>query len=235
MTPHVPRRARSRLLRSLPQSDYERLQTTFEPVALDLGQVLYQPGQSIRHVHFPDGGVVSLLASADEHCSLEAGMVGNEGMVGMPALLGLDRCAGSAVVSIAGSATRMPIAALREEVSRQGALRRVLDLYTHALLVQLSQGAACNRFHSVEQRFARWLLMTRDRLRSSEFHMTHESMSQALGVRREGITTVASRFQRTGLISYSRGHVAIIDGARIEDASCICYRIICAQYERMPG
>jgi CRP-like cAMP-binding protein len=227
--------AGSRLLRSLPQRDYRRLEPAFEPVTLALGQVLCQAGQSLSHVHFPDSGVVSLLASADDHATLEAGMVGSEGMVGVSALLGAERCAGSAVVRVAGSATRVPVAALREEISRDGALRHVLDLYTHALLAQLAQAVACNRFHSVEERFARWLLMTRDRLRCNEFHMTQESMSHALGVRREGITAAASRFQRTGLISYCRGHVAILDAAGIEGAACACYRIINAQYERIPG
>jgi CRP-like cAMP-binding protein len=227
--------AGSRLLRSLPPQDYERLEPAFEPVALSLGQVLCEAGQFVRHVHFPECGVVSLLASADDQAGLEAGMVGNEGMVGVSALLGAESCSGAAVVRIAGRATRIPVAALHAEVCRQGALRRALDLYIHALLVQLAQATVCNRFHSVQERFARWLLMTRDRLGSNEFHMTQESMSHALGVRREGITAAAGRLQRAGLISYSRGHVTLHDAGGIEDASCACYRIVRAQYAQIPG
>lgn len=222
----------NQLLGGLPARDYKRLLLKLDHVALPFGAVLYEVDEPIRHVYFPDSGIISLLPSADPRASLEVGMVGDEGMVGVPALLGVDRCSTRAVVRNAGSARRMQVSALCEETARQGALRRILDRYIHAMLVQLFQAAACNRFHSIEERFARWLLMTQDRLRTNEFHMTHELMSRILGVRRSGITTTASRFQTNKLISYHRGNVAILDTAGLETTSCACYQTIKSQCQR---
>jgi len=232
---HAAPAAGNRLLASLPARDYGELLPGLEQVTLPFGTVLYESGEPIRHVHFPDSGIVSLLTAVDARTSLEVGMVGREGMVGIPALLGVDRCSTRAVVRNAGSAMRMQVAVLRKEAARNGSLRQALDRYTHALLAQLFQAAACNRFHSVEERFARWLLMTQDRLQSNEFHMTHELMSHILGVRRAGITIAARRFQSDMLIHYRRGSVAILDTAGLQNASCNCYRTIKTECEGTLG
>ncbi len=197
-----------------------------EPVKLVYGQVLYEPTGLIRHVYFPIDCLVSLLTAVDNGRVLEVGMVGNEGMVGMPMVLGIGESAVRALVQGGGTAMRMPASRFRTEFNKNILLQRALFRYTHLLMAQVSQTAACNRFHEAEGRLARWLLMTSDRLHTDEFLLTHEFLAHMLGVRRVGVTKAAEGLRRKKLIVYSRGHITILDRAQLEKAACVCYRIV---------
>jgi hypothetical protein len=223
------------LLASLPRKSYLGLLSGLSPVVLVFGDILYEPGKVIREVYFPGDCLVSLLAPVDGHLALEVGMVGREGMVGVPVALGIDLSPVRALVQGAGPAMKMSAARFRTEVGRNAPLRRALNLYVHELMAQISQTAACNRFHVVEARLARWLLMTRDRVRSDKFRMTHEFLSHMLGVRRVGVTEAASALQKRGLIEYTRGNIRILDGAGLEAASCACYAIVRGMHDALPA
>jgi len=197
-----------------------------EPVKLVYGQVLYEPTGLIRHVYFPIDCLVSLLTAVDNGRVLEVGMVGNEGMVGMPMVLGIGESAVRALVQGGGTAMRMPASRFRTEFNKNILLQRALFRYTHLLMAQVSQTAACNRFHEAEGRLARWLLMTSDRLHTDEFLLTHEFLAHMLGVRRVGVTKAAEGLRRKKLIVYSRGHITILDRKNLEKAACVCYRIV---------
>jgi CRP-like cAMP-binding protein len=214
------------LLAALPRKAYQRLVSGLAPVTLIFGDTLYHPGDTIRDVYFPIESLVSLLTPVDGHLALEVGMVGREGMVGVPLALGIGVSSVRALVQGAGPALRMSATRFRAEVHAIPALQTELNLYVHALMAQISQTAACNRFHVVEARLARWLLMTRDRVRSGEFRMTHEFLSHMLGVRRVGVTEAASALQRHHLIEYSRGSIKILDHAGLEAACCSCYTVV---------
>jgi CRP-like cAMP-binding protein len=222
----VARRApvANNMLAALPRKQYVRLLTALEPVALTFGQVLYEPGDRIRHVYFPSDSLVSLLTVVEGHLALEVGMVGREGMVGLSLFLATDVSPVRALVQGAGTAMRMKSARFREETQASPQLRREVSRYTGALMAQITQTAACNRFHVVEKRLARWLLMTRDRVRSEEFRLTHEFLGHMLGVRRVGVTNAAHALQGRELITYSRGKIRILDSRGLEDACCSCYR-----------
>ena len=200
--------------------------TGLEPVKLAYGQILYEPAGRIGHVYFPTDCLVSLLTATDQHRTLEVGMVGNEGMVGMPLALGVGVSAVRALVQGSGTAMRMTAARFRAEIKKRLPLQRALFLYTHLLMAQVSQTAACNRFHTADARLARWLLMTSDRLHTDSFRLTHEFLAHMLGVRRVGVTEAASALERKKLIDYSRGNIKILDRKRLEAASCTCYRIV---------
>jgi CRP-like cAMP-binding protein len=230
MTDRTP--AANRVLASLPTKQYERLRSQLEPVTLEFGQVLYQPGRTIRYVYFPVTCLISLLTAVDRRRTLEVGMVGNEGMAGMPFILGMGVSGVRALVQGGGNALRIASAPFRLEFGRNLALQQALYRYTYALMAQISQTAACNRFHSAEARLARWLLMTRDRVASDEFPLTHEFLAHMLGVRREGVTEAASALRRRKLIDYSRGKIRILDARRLMAASCSCYQIVRAVFER---
>jgi CRP-like cAMP-binding protein len=216
----------NRLLDALPRKDYRALQPDLTAVTLDFGAVLYETGDSIREVYFPVLSVVSLLTIVDGHSALEVGLVGHEGMVGLPLALGVDVSPVRALVQGAGSAKRMSKARFRKAFEASPALRLGLQRYTHGLIAQITQTAACNRFHRVEARLARWLLMTRDRVRSGEFHLTQEFLSHMLGVRRVGVTEAASGLQKRGLVEYSRGDIRILNHAGLEAAACSCYQLV---------
>lgn len=220
------------VLASIPAKDYGRLRSQLDPVKLKFGQVLYQPGGTIKHVYFPLDCLISLLTAVDKRRTLEVGMVGNEGMAGMPFILGMGVSGVRALVQGGGNALRMASAPFRAEFSRNLALQQALYRYTYALMAQISQTAACNRFHPAEARLARWLLMTRDRLQSDQFSLTHGFLAHMLGVRREGVTEAASALRRRRLIDYNRGEIQILDGKRLTAASCSCYAIVRAVYER---
>jgi len=206
IAPAVDRRARTdlaepnscfnRVLASIPIKESVRLRSQLELVRLDFGQVLYEPGGTIKHVYFPLDCLISLLTAVDKRRTLEVGMVGNEGMAGMPFILGMGVSGVRALVQGGGSALRIASVPFRLEFSRNLALQQALYRYTYALMAQISQTAACNRFHSAEARLARWLLMTRDRVESDEFPLTHEFLAHMLGVRREGVTEAASALKR---------------------------------------
>lgn len=214
------------VLAALPRRAYEVLQSGLETVTFEFGEVLYEPNQEIRHVYFPSDSLVSLLTLVDNHSALEVGMVGREGMVGMALTLGSSVSPVRALVQGAGTALQMTTTRFLREFKRSPLLQRGLYKYLNALMAQITQTAACNRFHNVEGRLARWLLMTSDRVRSDQFELTQEFLSHMLGVRRVGVTEAASALQKRGLIEYRRGHLSILDHAGLEAASCPCYELV---------
>jgi PAS domain S-box-containing protein len=214
------------LLAALPRKDYRRLLAGLEPVTLTYGEVLLEPGEPIRHVYFPDDSLVSLLTTVKGHHALEVGLVGREGLVGISLVLGIDVSSTRALVQGTGTALRMNAARFRKEFRKSLPLQGELYRYAHSKLAQARQTAACNRFHVVEARLARWLLMTRDRVRSDEFLLTQAFLADMLGVRRVGVTKAAGALQQRKLISYSRGKIRILDRKGLEAASCECYAII---------
>ncbi len=223
-TPHTL--IANRVLSSLPDKDYQRLVRGLEVVTLTFGDILYEPLDPIKHVYFPNDSLVSLLTLVDGHLALEVGMVGHEGMVGTPLTLGIDISEVRALVQGSGTAMRMSAARFRKEFKHCLPLQQALYRYVHILMAQVTQTAACNRFHVVEARLARWLLMTRDRVRSSQFHLTQEFLAHMLGVRRVGVTEAASALQQQKLISYTRGHITILNDKGLEAAACKCYQIV---------
>jgi CRP-like cAMP-binding protein len=222
----------NRVLASIPARSFQRLRIQLEPTVLKFGQVLYEPGETIRFVYFPVNCLISLLTAVDEHRTLEVGMVGNEGMAGMPFILGVGVSGVRALVQGGGVALRMGSAHFRTEFDRNRPLQQALFRYTYALMAQISQTAACNRFHEADERLARWLLMTRDRVGCDEFPLTHEFLAHMLGLRRVGVTQAASGFRRRKLIGYSRGTIRIHDVKGLEAACCSCYAIVKGVYER---
>lgn len=201
-----------------------------EPFPLVFGDVIYEPGDLIRHVYFPTFGIISLLAAIDHRVVLEISIVGREGMVGLSTFLEVKTSGNRAVVQGAGEAMRMNATAFRKECEDGGLLPRLLLRYTHSRLTQISQGAVCNRFHPIDARLARWLLMTRDRMGSDTFRLTQEFLSDMLGVRREGVNKAAGELQKQHLITYTRGTVTILKPAALTKVSCECYGIIKKEY-----
>jgi CRP-like cAMP-binding protein len=216
----------NRLLAALPVKEYQRLLPELEQVTMPFAEVLYEPGERIRHVYFPNDSIVSLLAEVADRSTLEVSIVGNEGVAGISVFMGVDSSRHRAIVQGFGTAMRLRASVLRKESERTGALHRLLHLYVHSLLTQVSQSAACNRFHVVDARLARWLLMTGDRLGANEFRLTQDFISNMLGVRREGVNKAAGVLQKAELINYSRGRIKILDRAGLEEVSCECYGII---------
>jgi CRP-like cAMP-binding protein len=224
LTADVRAGAENRLLAALPAKVHARLEADLESVALTYGEVLYEPGERMRHVYFPDSCLVSLLTLVEGHRAIEVGLVGNEGMVGARLALGVHTSSVRALVQGSGTALRMNAGHFLGALHRSRALRRVLMQFTDELMIQVNQTAACNRFHLVESRVARWLLMTSDRMRSATFHLTHSFIAEMLGVRREGVTVAALALQGRGIIRYVRGNITVLDHQGLEAASCSCYR-----------
>ena len=221
-----PESTQNSLLAAVSRTEYRRLLGMLEPVTLTFGDVLYEPGDVISHVYFPGVSLVSLLTLVDHHLALEVGLVGREGMVGIPLALGVGVSSTRALVQGAGVAMRMKSAHFLKELGHSLPLQRAILRYTHALMAQVARTAACNRFHVVEERLARWLLMTRDRVQTNDFPMTQEFLSHMLGVRRVGVTKAARALQMRGLIEYSRGNIRIVDSHGLEVAACSCYQAI---------
>ena len=219
-------RAANSLLAVLPRKAYQRLLPRLEPVSVKLGDVLYRPGEAIRQVYFPSDCMLSLLALADGHRALEVGLVGCEGMLGIPLTLGVRHSPVIALVQGPGTALRMKSANFLEEFRDNLPLQGAVGRYTYDLMVQVTQTAACNRFHQVEARLARWLLMTRDRMRSNQFRLTQDMLGNMLGVLRVAVTKAAGTLQKRKLISYSRGAIRILDNKALEAAACLCYQIV---------
>ncbi len=232
--PAIQRRlAVNRLLDGLPASDLRRIVAGCETVELTFAEVLYTPGERLRHVYFPTRGFISLVMPIDESASLEVGLIGNEGMFGIPLALGIDVSPVLAVVQGAGPALRMDAAHFCRELGRSPALQREIDRYVFVHLSQLVQTAGCTRFHVVEARLARRLLMTQDRANANAFHITQEFLAMMLGVRRVGITKAASSLQKRGLIRYSRGNIIVLDRRALKAASCGCYKSDRESYDRV--
>jgi CRP-like cAMP-binding protein len=225
----------NRLLASLPREEYERLRPYLESVFLDLKQELYQPNVPIEFVYFPLEGVCSLLSLTSEGDLVEVGTVGNEGMVGLPVFLGAREVPGISMCQIPGNALRMQAVDFRTQVTSGTALYDGLHRYTQALFNLISQSALCNRVHSIEQRCCRWLLLTHDRVETDEFPLTHEFLSQMLGVRRAGVSEVAAKLQNAGFISYQYGKMIVLDRAGLEAISCECYALVKAEFDRLVG
>jgi len=219
----------NRLLAMLPKKEYELLLPRLKTVNLVLGEVLYELGDEIKYVYFPNDSIISLISELSETAWLEVGMVGNEGMAGLAVFMGVKSSSTHALVQGSGTAMRMTSAAVRIEANRLGSLHRLLHRYSHSLLTQVSQSATCNRFHLVNARLARWLLMTKDRLGVEEFPLTQEFLSSMLGVRREGVSRAAGALQAAKLIRYSRGMITLLDRRGLEAKSCECYAIIKAE------
>jgi CRP-like cAMP-binding protein len=228
-------RAGNRLLGALPATDLDRFLDGCDSVALEFADLLYSPGQRLTHVYFPTASFISLIMPVDEAASLEVGLVGDEGMFGSSLALGVDASSMRAMVQGAGAAWRMDAASFLSELARSPALQREIDRYVYVQLTQLAQTAACTRFHVVEERLARWLLMTQDRAHAKAFHVTQEFLALMLGVRRVGVTKAAGALQKRGLIRYVRGDVTVLDRRGLQAASCGCYQADRASYQRILG
>ena len=225
----------NRLLDALPSSELRRMLDGCEGVELAFADVLYTPGERLKHVYFPLRSFISLVIPMLDSTSLEVGLVGNEGMFGIPLALGVDVSPVRAVVQGAGSAFRMDAEFFCRELEHSQALQGGINRYVFVQLSQLAQTAACTRFHVVEARLARWLLMTQDRAHADTFHVTHEFLAFMLGVRRVGVTRAASSLQARNLIRYSRGDVTIVDRRGLKAASCECYKTDRESYARVLG
>jgi CRP-like cAMP-binding protein len=222
--------AQNRLIELLPAADRDQLLARCEPVPLVLGQRLCEPGAPAQNVWFPTEGFVSLVAQFKGHPSLEVGMVGREGMLGVPLILGVQTSPLLALVQGAGLCWRIGAGSFRRELSRSTPLRHLLQSYVFVLMSQMVAAAGCLRFHLIGPRLARWLLMSQDRAHGNRFHVTHEFLACMLGVRRVGITAAAGALQRRGLITYHRGELTVLDRAGLEQAACSCYAADCASY-----
>ena len=228
---HNPRE--NRLLAALSEPEFNRLYPNLELVPLLLGEVLYESGDQLQHVYFPILSIVSLLYVMADGASAEIAVVGNEGIIGIALFMGGETMPNRAVVQSAGYAYRLRSQLLKEEFSRAGELQNLLLRYTQALLTQMSQTPVCNRHHSVDQQLCRWLLLSLDRLPSTELTMTQELIANMLGVRREGVTEAAGKLQSAGLIHYSRGKITVLDRPRLEARACECYKVVKAEFDRL--
>jgi CRP-like cAMP-binding protein len=227
--PHVS--IKNRLLSALPRAEYERLSPALEPIRLARNVALCETGNTIQHAYFLTGGLVSLLSTTEDGKTIEVGMIGNEGMVGISIVLGMSIAPYRTTVQIPANALRIKADALRAEFNRGGVLQNMLLRYTYTLIAQLSQSAVCIRFHTAEERLCRWLLISRDRTRSNTIRLTQETISQMLGTPRTGVTLTAGVLQKEGLIHYSRGKITIIDPHGLEAAACECYGIVREVFE----
>ncbi|HEX5370316.1 MAG TPA: Crp/Fnr family transcriptional regulator [Dehalococcoidia bacterium] len=222
------------LLASLPPDDYKLVVATANVVELELKQIVHEPGESAPNVYFLSSGVVSLLTVLEDGSAVEIAAVGNEGMVDFGAFLGMEASA-RWLVQVPGSALRVSVLALRDAADHSPAILDALHNYMLAMFIQVSQTAACNRMHGVEERCARWLLMTHDRVDGDSFPMTHEFLADMLGVRRPSVSIAMGTLYKAGLINYHRGTVEILNRAGLERAACECYALLAAQFEhRLP-
>lgn len=224
----LPNRAflRNRLLAGLTPDEYDRLTAGAEYVRLPKGKILLDVGEEVRHSYFPLSGMGSFLSITEDGRAVEVAVVGSEGMLGLPAILRAGKSPYQVMAQLAGDAIRVKAHVLRSEFDRNSGLRTLLLRHLLTLLTQVSQSAACHRFHTVEERLARWLLLTRDRASSDTFNLTQEFLSYMLGVPRTSVTAFAGAMQRARLIRYSRGSITILDGRGLAAASCECYRIV---------
>jgi CRP-like cAMP-binding protein len=221
------------ILAALPPAERERLFPHLQLVPMELGKVLYESGEVLRHVYFPTDSIVSLLYVMEDGASAEISVIGNEGVLGVALFMGGETTPSRSIVQSAGSAYRLTGQRLKEEFNRHGEMLHLLLRYTQALLTQMAQTAVCNRHHSVEQQLCRWLLLSLDRLPSNRLTMTQELIANMLGVRREGVTEAAGKLQNLGVIEYSRGHITVLDRPKLEELCCECYAVVRKETDRL--
>lgn len=221
----------NRLLAAIPKAEFKILSAKMETVPLAFGEPIYEAGKAIKRIYFPEGGIISLLSEVDRDSTLEVGIVGSEGLTGVSVFLGVDVSPNRALVQGSGAARTMRPRDFLAACKSSEKLSRAVRRFIHSLLTQISQSAVCNRYHLIEDRLSRWLLMTHDRMRSDEFQITQEFLSNMLGVRREAVNKAAGDLQRRGLISYKRGHLIVIDRRALEAAACPCYKLIKQAYD----
>ena len=225
----------NRLLALLRKEDQDRLRPHLESVTLEYKRPLYGAYEPIEFVYFIEEGVGSLVNTLRNGDAAEVGTIGNEGMVGLPVLMGDETAPTSVYVQVPGSGLRIAARIFREELERSGPMRAIMLRYAHAFFNQVAQSAACAHFHKLDERCCRWLLMTRDRMASDEFLLTQEFLSMMLGVRRAGVTEAAGSLRRAGLIRYHQGHVTILDRAGLEARACECYAVSKAEFDWLLG
>ena len=223
---------KNHLLAALPVDEWKRWWPQLEQVDMPLGQVLYESGSTLSHVYFPTSAIVSLLYVMENGSSAEIAVVGNEGIVGISLFMGGESTPSRAVVQSAGQGFRLRAQVIKAEFNRAPVLHLLLR-YTQALITQMSQTAACNRHHSLDQQLCRWLLLSLDRLQGDELVMTQELIANMLGVRREGVTEAALKLQAAGLIRYARGHISVLDRPGLERRTCECYEVVKKEYDRL--
>lgn len=226
---------RNRILDSLPHKELSRLKKALTEIDAATGDRIYEPNEPFGHVYFPETAIASVVNVLKDGTEIEIATIGYEGMVGLPVFLGTNQAPARAFWQIAGTAFRLDGAFLQNEKRRGGALGAVLGTYTQGFFAQIAQSVTCNRLHSLEQRCARWLLMTHDRVPSDDFPLKQEFLAKMLGVRRTGISEVAGGLQRKGLIKYSRGWMSISDRRGLERLSCECYQVVAREYRRLLG
>jgi len=229
----LPDPCQNHLLDALPRADYDRLAARLQLVPMNLGDVIYESGAHLPYVFFPTTAIISLLYELQDGAIAEIAIVGNEGILGTPAFMGAGVTSNRAVIKSAGMAYRLNAELLVAEFARFGATAHLLLRYTQALIMQISQTAVCNRYHSVDKQLCRCLLGSLDRLRGNDLRMTQELIANTLGVRREGITEAAGNLQKAGLIQYQRGHIEVLDRKGLEARSCECYRVVRSEYDRL--
>lgn len=223
------------LLAALSEDDFSRVASILEPNSFKLGEVLYESGEQMDHAYFPTSSIISLLYIMENGATAEIGVVGNDGIIGVSLFMGGETTTSRAVVQSGGDAVRMKVKDLKAEFARGGRFQELLLRYTQALMTQISQTAVCNRLHSIEQQLCRWLLLSHDRLESDKLVMTHDLISNMLGVRREGITLAAKKLAAQGLITNKRGTMTVMDRKGLEAAVCECYQVVNTEYNRLLG
>jgi len=228
-------RSKNHLLSDLPSDEFKRIFSHLEEASLELGQVLYESGDRLEYIYFPTTAIISLLYIMENAATAEIGVVGNEGFLGVPLVLGGETTPNRAVIQSAGEALRMKSKALKAEFERGAVFHNLLLRYTQALLTQISQTAVCNRLHSLEQQLCRWLLLSHDRLDSDKLVMTHDLISNMLGVRREGVTLAAAKLVKRHLIKNVRGTITVLDRQGLEGLVCECYQVVNIEYNRLMG
>jgi CRP-like cAMP-binding protein len=228
-----PRPQDNQILDALPATERERLFPHLKLVPMPLGMVLYESGDTLRHIYFPANSIVSLLYVLEDGASAEIAVVGNEGAIGVALFMGGETTPNRAIVQSAGFAYRLTGKRLKQEFNRHGQMLHVLLRYTQSLITQMAQTAVCNRHHSVDQQLCRWLLLSLDRLSSNQLKMTQELIANMLGVRREGVTEAAGKLQKRGVIRYSRGEITVLNRPELEQLSCECYAVVKKETDRL--
>lgn len=229
--PYFPRQ--NHLLAALPAECQARLFPHLELVPMPLGKVLYESGDTLRHVYFPVDSIVSLLYMMESGSATSVSMIGNEGLIGVSLFMGGESTPSRAIVQSGGHAYKLPGQKLKDEFISHGEMLLLLLRYTQSLIMQMAQTAICNRYHSIDQQLCRWLLLTTDRLSTNKMVMTQELIANTLGVRREGVTDAAGKLQKLGVIEYSRGHITVLDRHQLEKLSCECYAVVKKESDRL--